>query len=105
MSLGVMGSSAGASAGPVVGSYTGDGSEVTLTFGDTPIALIITANLSTSSPTSNTGSWALWVNGLGRYAYETTSKKWTVSASGNTLTISESGLIKSGTIYNYIAFF
>lgn len=105
MSLGVMGSSAGASAGPVTGTYTGTGSDVTLTFSKAPSCVIIVSDVSGTTPTNNRGAWAIWINGLGRIAYDDLTKKWEATASGNTLTISDSLLLKSGTVFNYIAFF
>lgn len=110
MSLGVMGSSAGAGAGPVVGTYSGTGSAKTLTF-DAPVkSMIVTGDFYGTSTAKGIHTAVL---NDGKY----TGQQWganssatlapvtgTYTTSGNTVTLPVE-FSRSSKTYYYIAFF
>ncbi len=111
MSLGLNGSSAGAGGGCVVGTYTGDGSNVTLTF-DAPVkALIVTAPFKSGYSGSNMFN-AICINGNFR-ALSTgvnagsspTPVYGTYITSGNSVTLNHAIFKVNAVPYDYIAFF
>lgn len=110
MALTISGSGGGNA--PVVGSYTGNGSSVSLTFSQVPVMIIINC---TDVPTSGNNymiSPAIYFNGKFLWAGKFSNNSATggvytptTSSGGKTIKINTGHLIKSGTVYNYIAFF
>lgn len=109
MSLGVMGSSAGAAGSNcVVGTYSGTGSNVTLTF-DAPVKAFIVNGKFNVSMASYLGT-GVWIYGTGlKYGgYDTNygafqESSFSPTVNGNTITVPN--FIVSGQTYKYIAFF
>ena len=114
MSLGVMGSSAGAGGGCVTGTYTGNGNDVELTFNSPVKAMIISGAFAYSSYDTPKGNTFLAVAygtacqilswGINNTASPTPATT-TITISGNSVTLPAAYFSRSGKTFNYIAFF
>lgn len=112
MSLGLNGSSAGAGgSNSVVGTYTGTGSSITLTF-DAPVKAFIVNGLfkGGSGGLSEYTGTGIWINGRGHKFASLSTNYGSFQMSGFSPTVSENSItipsfVVSGSTYNYIAFF